>query len=513
MVDAKAEAASTGGRWTLLVTILASSVVFADMTIVNLALPVMQREFDATFSTLQWVVEAYVLLLCALMLTGGGLADRFGRRRVLCAGAWMFGLASLMAATAPDSHWLIAARALQGIGGALLAPASLALVSAAFADGQRGRAFGIWAAFSGVATAFAPPVGGLLMELWSWRAAFYVNLPVIVIILIVAPWRVPESRARDADSQLDWRGAALAIVTLGAFTYALLSAGELGLGASRVVVALLVALCGGLAFIAVEQRVDHPMLPLALFRSRVFTGLNVMTLVLFTAVGAVMFFLPMLLMQAYGYSPLQAGAAVIPSMLTMFVVSPAIGKWADRNGTRIPLMVGPWVSAAAYVLLANQTSSYYWDGLWFAIVMMGLGFGLWVTPLTTAVMSSVGAEHSGIASGINNAVARMAQLVAIAIMGLVAGLAFRTELAQALPGSGLGRGIATELMNGAHKLGALQAPGPATGAEESIIKDLVRDSFAQAFGVVAYVSASLCVVASALGAWAMGGSLNGVHDR
>ena len=442
------------GRWILVTTVLASSVVFIDMTIVNLALPSMQHELSSSFSTMQWVVEAYVLLLTGLMLVGGGMADAFGRRRILCIGAAVFALASLAAGLSTSASQLIAARALQGIGGACLAHASLA----SFGPHERGKALGIWAAFAGAATAIAPPLGGMLVEFWSWRGVFYINLPLLAVVICIALWKVPDSRDEQRPKNLDLAGALCAIVALGALTYALLSAGQSSLNNMTTLVSFAVAFSFGCLFVVVERRVPHPMLPLSIFSVREFTGLNMMTLVLFTAVGAVMFFLPMTLIQAFQYSPAEAGAAVIPSMAAMFVVSPLMGRFTDRFGARLPIIIGPLISALAYVSFTFLRSGEYWDGVWLSILLMGIGFGSWVTPLTTAVMNAVGPNQTGIVSGINNAVARLAQLLAIAILGLVAARTFNATLDASVLVFTDGAGWLELLGNERTKLGVARAP-------------------------------------------------------
>ena len=490
-------------RWTLVVTILASSVAFIDMTIVNLALPVMQLDMGSSFRSMQWVVEAYVLLLTALMLTGGGLADAFGRRRILCVGAVVFAVASISAGLASSAETLIAARALQGAGGALLAPASLAIVSSSFPPGERGRALGLWAAFSAVSTAIAPPLGGVLIEFWSWRAVFFVNVPILALVLFIASRQVPESFDHERGTSIDLWGALTAIGSLGLLTFALLRAGESGLNDPLVVACLVAAMAFAAAFVSAEQRAKSPMLPLSMFRSRPFTGLNLMTLVLFTAVGGVMFFLPMTLIQSLGYSALQAGAAMVPSMLVMFVLSPQIGRFVDRFGPKLPLTIGPLLSAVSYVVFANTTEAAYVDGMLVPIVLMGIGFGTWVTPLTSAFMSAAGDERAGVASGINNAVARLAQLLAIAILGLLAAMAFNAALDIRLLAAGVPSEAIESLADERIKLGAMRAPAAFPAELRDALSRAVAASFREAFACVAYASAGLCIAASAIGYWSV----------
>jgi MFS family permease len=467
-------------RWILLVTILASSVVFIDMTIVNLALPVMQLDTGSSFRAMQWVIEAYVLFLTALMLTGGGLADAFGRRRMMCTGAVIFGIASIWAGLSGSAGTLIAARALQGVGGALLAPASLAIVSAAFPPGERGRALGLWAAFSAVSIAFAPPLGGLLIELWSWRAVFFVNVPLLALVLLIAPWQVPESADYARGNDIDWWGSLTAIASLGLLTFGLLNAGESGLGNSLVITCLVGAVAFAIAFVMAERHAKSPMLPLSMFASRRFSGLNMMTLVLFTAVGAVMFFLPMTLIQSLDYSPLQAGGAMAPSMLVMFIVAPQIGRFT-----------------------ANTTDANFLRGMLLPIMLMGLGFGTWVTPLTSAVMSAAGDDRAGIASGINNAVSRLAQLLAIAFLGLLAATTFNATLDIQLVAAGFDADAIASLAGERIKLGAMSAPSTLPLELHDALGRAVATSFRQAFAEVAYTSTALCIVASIIGFWAI----------
>jgi EmrB/QacA subfamily drug resistance transporter len=490
-------------RWVLAVTILASSVAFIDMTIVNLALPVMQIEMGSSFRSMQWVVEAYVLFLTALMLTGGGLADAFGRRRMLCIGAAVFGVASVCAGLAQTSEQLIVSRALQGTGGALLAPASLAIVSSSFPPGERGKALGLWAAFSGISTAIAPPLGGLLLEVWSWRAVFFVNVPVVLIVLLIAPWQVPESFDDERGSGIDWAGSVTAIGALGLFTYALLRAGEAGISDPLVLGCLIGSVFSTIGFVMIEKAVRAPMLPLELFASRRFSGLNAMTLALFTAVGSVMFFLPMTLMQAYHYSPLEAGAATMPSMFVMFVMAPQVGKWVDRHGPALPLIAGPLVSALAYVVFASVDNPDYLSGVLVPVMLMGCGFGAWVTPLTSSVMSAAGDDRAGIASGVNNAVARMAQLFAIAVLGLLAANAFNAALDVELVKLAMPEHLVAALAEERIKMGAMTAPDGFPVEYVAPLESAVAQSFRNAFGTVAWAASGLCVVASALGAWSL----------
>lgn len=500
----------TEARWALALTIAASSVAFIDMTIVNLALPVMQRDLGSSFQEMQWVVEAYVLFLTALTLTGGGMADVFGRRKVLCMGAGLFLVASVLAGLAADANQLIAARALQGVGGAMLAPASLAIVSSSFAPEERGKALGQWAAFSSISTAFAPALGGILMDIWSWRAIFFINIPILLFVLILAPRKIRESKRASAvdgpiSSKVDYWGGMLAVLALAPLTYGLLRAGQSGLDDAIVIASLGFAVAMVVTFIEVERRVPAPMMPLPLFRSKVFAGMNAMTLVQFIAISAVMFFLPMTLIQAFQYTPVQAGAAMIPSMAVMFLTAPKAGKLADRYGPKWLLAVGPWISAAAFIWFAQVTSTQYVAGVLGPILVMGLGFGTWVSPLTSAVMSAAGEKNAGVASGINNAIARLAQLLAIALMGILATMVFNQALDIELARAGFDAASIDLLAGERDKLGAMSAPDGLAERWVAPLEDSVRSAFRQVFAAVCYSAAVLCVVASFLGYWATRG--------
>ncbi len=366
------------------------------MTIVNLALPVMQAEMSASFQSMQWVVEAYVLLLCALMLTGGGLADTFARRRILLLGASIFLVASVAAALAATPEWLIAARALQGVGGALLAPASLALVSSSFAPAERGKALGLWGSLLRDRHRFRPTAGRLADRVVVLACRFLyqrTNTGCCVVGRAVQVTR--EQRTTFARNTYRLAGAVLAVVTLLPLTFALIHAGAYGMSDGWVWLSAGLSLGAGTGFIYWERRASTPMLPLAIFRSRAFSGLNVMTIVIFTAIGAVMFFLPMVLMQAFHYSPAEAGLALVPSMVAMFVLAPWSGKFADQVGPRPPITIGPLISATSFVWFGHADVSQYVAGALFPILLMGAGFGTWVTPLTPAVMTAAGERNAG----------------------------------------------------------------------------------------------------------------------
>ena len=411
------------GRWVLLVTILGSGMAMLDATVVNIALPAIGREFGAGFRTLQWIINAYALTLAALILLAGALGDHFGRRRVFIIGVMWFAVASLLCGLAPNAGVLVAARALQGIGGALLTPGSLAIISSSFAATDRARAVGAWSGLGGVAGAVGPFLGGYLVQL-SWRAVFLINLPVAAFIVVAALRHVPETSDAQSPPGLDLIGSALAAAGLAGVTYALTSLGSTVGGGAVVVAAGVGGLVALVAFVLVERRSPHPLVPLALFADRRFSVANVVTLVVYAGLGVFFFLLVLHLQIVAGFSPLVAGTALLPVTVLMLLLSARAGALAERIGPRLPMSVGPLVAALGFLLTLRigRGASYLGDVLP-AVVALGLGLSLTVAPLTATVLSSADPRHAGTASGVNNAVARSAGLLAVAVIPVVAGLA------------------------------------------------------------------------------------------
>ena len=407
-------------RWALVVAILGSGMAFLDSTVVNVALPVMQRSLGATVSQLQWVVEAYALLLASLVLVGGALGDKLGRRAVFSVGVVMFAVASAACGAAPRIGLLIAARAIQGAGAALLVPGSLALISASFPAEKRGAAIGTWSAWSAITAAAGPVAGGWVASHASWRWLFFFNVPVAAVVVMLAARRVSETRDPEAPTRLDLAGAALATLGLGLVVYALIDAGPLGISSPRALALLGLGAAALCAFVVVEARVTAPMVPLALFRSRTFSGTNLLTLLLYAALGGALFFVPFNLIQVQGYSPAAAGAALLPFVLFVSTMSRWAGALATKLGPHAFLCGGPLIVAVAFVLLARPSvGGSYWSTFFPGVLTLGLGMGFTVAPLTAAVMGAVDPRHAGVASGINNAVARTAGLLAVAALGLL----------------------------------------------------------------------------------------------
>jgi len=409
------------GRWVLLAAVMGSGLAFLDATVVNIALPRIGTELGAQFSGLQWTVNGYTLTLAALILLGGSLGDRFGRRRVFVVGAVWFALASLLCGIAPDIGSLVAARMLQGVGGALLTPGSLALIQASFREGDRARAIGAWSGLGGVAGALGPFLGGVLVEI-SWRLVFLVNLPFAALVVVVALRHVPESYDREMDPRLDLAGAVLGAVGLAGTTYALVRLGD-GRPAARTVVAGVLGVAGLVAFVLVERRSSHPMLPVDVFASRQFTAANLVTSAVYAALGGVFFLLVLHLQVVAGFAPLPAGLALLPVTACMLLLSARAGALAQRTGPRLPMTAGPLVCATGLLLMLRiGPHAAYATRVLPAVLVFGLGLSLTVAPLTAAVLAAAPARHAGVASGVNNAVARTAQLLAVAALPVVAGI-------------------------------------------------------------------------------------------
>ncbi|MFJ4567360.1 MFS transporter [Streptomyces caelestis] len=412
--------ASPRGRWILLTTVLGSSMVLLDSTVVNVALPRIGRDLDADMAALQWTVNAYMVTLAGLILLGGALGDRFGRRKVFVVGVVWFAVASLLCGIAPNAGMLIAARALQGVGGALLTPGSLALIQASFHPDDRGRAVGLWSGFGGFGAAVGPFVGGWLVDGPGWRWVFLLNVPLALLCVPVALRHVPESGDQRAHGRFDVLGAVLGASALALLTYALIEAGAGGL---FVAVTAVAGLAAAVAFVVVERRRSEPMMPPDIFSSRQFTAVNLVTLCVYAALGGFFFLAALQLQVVVGYSALAAGTALLPTTALMLVLSARSGELADRIGPRLPLTVGPLLCTAGMLLMlrVGPGASYVAEVLP-ALVVLGMGMVTLVAPLTATVLGSVDVARAGLASGINNAAARAAGLVAVAALPLLAGM-------------------------------------------------------------------------------------------
>jgi len=487
--------------WVLIAAIAGSSMMFIDGTAVNVALPLVQRELHAGAGDLQWVVEGYTLFLCALILVGGALGDRFGRRSVFVIGVALFAAASLACALAPAIGFLIAARCVQGAGAAFATPGSLALISANFSGEARGRAIGSWSGFSAVTAAVGPVLGGWLAQTFSWRSVFFINLPLALIVIAVALLRVPESRDDDAPRGIDLTGAALATLSLGALVLGLIGLQTEPHG--RLYAALAFGGCAlAVLFLAYERRIARdPMLRPDLFRSRPFVGANVYTFLLYAALGGSLYFVPFDLINVQGYTPVAAGAALLPFIVIMFVASRWSGGLVNRIGARVPLVVGAAFAALGFLAFARTgIGGSYWTTFFPAAVLLGVGGAFFVAPLTTTVMDSVNVSEAGVASGVNNAVARTAGLVAIAGLGLVLAAAFDARLDRESTQWPASTKVAVAGERSAILSGAI-ATRDVPAEERDRVVGAIRVAYVAGFAVVMIASALLAAAAGVLAAF------------
>jgi EmrB/QacA subfamily drug resistance transporter len=411
------------GRWVLVATVLGSGIAALDATVVGIALPAIGRDFHASVASLQWVVDGYTLPLAGLLLLGGVLGDVHGRRKVFMIGIVWFALASLACGLAPNTGFLIAARALQGVGAALLTPGSLAILQASFIPDDRSRAIGAWSGLGGVATAIGPFLGGWLIGAVSWRLVFFINLPVAAAVVAITARHVPESRAPGPRQPLDAAGAATISLALAGLTYGLIAASADGWTSPTVLASLLAGAALFVAFCVIEMRSTHPMLPLTIFRTRQFSAANAVTFVVYGALGGALFLVPVVLQEVSGYSALAAGTAMLPLTAIMLALSARSAALSARIGPRLQMTVGPFVIAAGMALFARvQGNGDYLTQVLPAVLVLGLGLAINVAPLTATALSAAPAEHSGIASAVNNDVARTASLIAVAVLPALAGI-------------------------------------------------------------------------------------------
>jgi EmrB/QacA subfamily drug resistance transporter len=475
-------------RWTLVAAVVGSGMAFVDGTIVNVALPAIQRAMNATTADAQWVMESYALLVSALLLVGGVLGDHYGRRRVFVIGAVVFTLASLGCAASGNITWLIGMRALQGAGAALLIPGSLSLISSAYPKERRGAAIGTWSAFSGITAAIGPVLGGFLVEHASWHWAFLVNLPLGIVLVAICFWRVPESKGMDA-GHIDILGAVLATIGLAGVVYAFIEAPLHGWASAGVIASLVVGIVALIVFVVVETRIAAPMLPLGLFRDRDFAGANLLTLLLYASLGGSMFFVPLNLIQVQGYGATAAGASLLPFIAIMFILSRWTGRLVDVMGARIPLVVGPTIAGVGFALYALPgVGGSYWTTFFPAACVLGVGMSITIAPLTTTVMNALRPELAGTASGVNNAVSRVAGLLAIAVFGIVLTQGFDAALHSGLA-TGVPADVVQSVMAQKAKLAGIQVSNEAA-------RHAIDAAFVSGFRRVMILSAGLAVLSA-----------------
>ena len=489
-------------RWTLIATIIASSMTFIDGTVVNVALPALQKELQATITDVQWVVVAYALFLGALILVGGTLGDQFGRKKVFLLGVVAFTAASVWCGVAQSPRSLIVARAFQGIGAAFLVPGSLAIISATFSSADRGRAIGTWSGFTAITTAIGPVIGGWLIQNVSWRAAFFLNVPLAAVVLALSLRYMDESRDPSRTGRIDWIGALLAVFGLGGVVFGLLEWPPLGAGHPLVIGSLALGVICLALLIMTERREKSPMVPLHLFESRTFSLANLLTLLLYGALGIVMFLVPLLLIQVEGYSATAAGAAFLPFPIIMFGLSRWSGGLVARTGPRLPLTVGPLIAAAGLALFARaDIGTSYWSSILPAVVLLGLGMAVTVAPLTTTVMAAVPSDHAGVASGINNTVARVAGLLAVAVFGVVLVRKFDADVMPRLDRMALSPTVKAQVAKELPKMaGGDFSSVSLEAARLADVQQSVNDAFVGGFRLVVLEAAVLALGAAAFGA-------------
>jgi len=476
-------------------------MVFIDGTVVNVALPALQANLNATAIDVQWVVEAYALFLAALLLLGGSLGDHLGRKRIYAIGVVVFAAASVWCGLAPNIAQLIIARAVQGVGGALLVPGGLAIISASFPEEERGRAIGTWSGATAMTAALGPVLGGWLIEHVSWRAVFFLNLPLALTVLALVFFFVPESRDEEEKGKLDLKGAALATISLGGIVYGLIESSRLGFKSPVVLTALIGGVIVSALFIFVEARVHSPMMPLSLFRSANFAGANLLTLFLYAALAGTLFFLPLNLIQVQNYSATAAGAATLPFILIIFLLSRWSGGLVKRYGSRLPLIVGPIIASAGFALFMRPgVGGSYWKTFLPAIIVLGVGMAISVAPLTTTVMNSVKQSHAGIASGVNNAVSRTAGLLSVAVLGLIMFHSFNTCLDRRLDQTAVPNEIRKSLDTQRTRLAAMEIPSNTNEETRAAIKQAVNECFVSGFRRVMLVGAVLGLMSSLMAA-------------
>jgi len=504
-VAATAPCKEAAEPWILAATILGSSMAFVDSTVVNVALPAIQNSLGGTVTDMQWVVEAYALLLSALILTGGALGDIFGRKRMFLLGVSIFAIASVACALAMNIRELVIARAVQGFGAAFLVPGSLSIISASFPESKRGRAIGTWSGFTSITAAAGPVVGGWLIENASWRWAFFLNVPLALAVLVLSFWRVPESRAQNK-RDVDWIGALLVTAGLTGVTYGFIESSSRGFSNGSVWSGLVLGSAGLIAFEYYETHIGFPMVPFGLFRSSDFSGANLLTFFLYAALGIFFFLFPLDLIQVHHYSATATGAAALPFILLMFLLSRWSGGLVARFGARRPLVAGPVVAAMGFLCFVfPSVGGSYWTTFFPGFVVLGLGMAMSVAPLTTVVMDAADQKLAGTASGINNAVARVAGLLAVAVLGMAMVDLFSHHLNASITALALPADLARAVRSNELRLAALNVPESLDSMTAAKLKNSIDQSFVFGFRVIMFFCAGLSL-ASSVFAWRMIGT-------
>ncbi len=478
-------------KWTLLSTILASSLVFIDSTALNVALPALQKDLGITGTELLWVINGYALFLSALLLVGGSLGDLYGRNKMFLIGLSIFSVSSLVCGISQTPLQLIVARAFQGVGGALLTPGSLSILSSQFGAESRGKAIGLWSTFSALTGVFGPILGGWLAGMGLWRVIFFINIPLSIVVFATMIAKVPESKNVNAE-KLDVWGAVLVTTGLTGLTYGFIESPTYGFGNFTIITSLLVGGLALIAFVIVQRYSKHPMMPLGLFKASTFSGGNLLTLFVYAALAGAGFFLPLNLIQIQGYSEVYAGMAMLPIIIFIAGISPFMGKFVDQRGVRIPLIIGPVITSLGFFLFSTigitSGSEEYWSTFFLPFVLIGVGMGITVAPLTTAVMGSVSEDNTGIASGINNTVARAAGVLAIALLGALALFSFKESIESALSVMDISSSMKSEIMSESSNLAGSEVPVDLPEEKKPAVEKLLKNSFIKAFDKVIYVA-------------------------
>ncbi|MEM7115386.1 MAG: DHA2 family efflux MFS transporter permease subunit [Chloroflexota bacterium] len=486
----------------LIVAILGTGMVYLDQTAVNVALPALQNDLNADIGDLQWIVDIYILVLAILLLIGGVLGDRYGRVRVFIIGMIIFLLGSVGSGLASDTNLLILARAVQGLGGSLLVPGSLAIINATVVPERRGQMLGLWGTFSPLITIAGPVVGGWLVDTVSWRAVFLINLPLGLAAAIVAYRYLPESRDEEATGSLDWAGVFTLMIGLGSLLFAIIEGPHLGWGSPLVLGTLIAGIVGLIAFVIAEAVGKNPLIPLHLFRNRSFSGINLMTLVLYIGLGAPFFFLTLNLQQIQGYTAAQAGLATLPIALSLFVLARLVGGLSDKYGPMPFLVSGTLVVAVSFFLYRLPTfPESYWTSYFPAILLNGIGLGLLVVPLTVVALGSLPQRYSGVASGFNNAVSRISQMLSIAVFGVLMTNTFSQSVLARVADLGLSAETTAVLAANIRSLGETAVPPNLDAATTAAIEEAIRLAFVDGFRLIMLLSAVCAVVGLAFGVW------------
>jgi EmrB/QacA subfamily drug resistance transporter len=478
-------------------------MAFVDSTVVNVALPAIQASFHATAVDLQWVVEAYGLILAALILAGGSLGDKLGRRKIFLTGVATFATASLACALSSSIGQLVLARSVQGLGAALLIPGSLAIISAEFDEKSRGSAIGTWSGFTAITTAIGPVLGGWLVEHASWRWAFFINIPLAVAVITISLRSIPESRD-SAAGRIDWPGVLFVTLGLAGLVTGFIESSSLGWTHPLVFGSLIGGFASLIVFAQIEAKDASPIVPLSLFASPTFSGANLLTLFLYAAIGIFFFLFPLNLIQVQQYSATQAGAAMLPFILLMFSLSRWSGGLVARYGPRLPLILGPLFSALGFVLFTvPSTAGNYWKTFFPAILVLGFGMAVTVAPLTTVVMNSAGQNRVGAASGINNAVARVANVLAVAVLGSVMMNAFGNQLDRRLAKVSLPPDVVHSMQAEKIKLAGLEVPATLDANTRAAVLQAVHSAFVSGFRLVMLICAALATAGAAIVLWSV----------